>query len=243
MVRDNQGHLRRQLEHFEGRPSLLERLIKNPSYPRTMRKKIRFVARSLVGCERVLEVGSGHGLELGLFLAEIGETVKYVGIDLATAALRHANGQLARDRPTAFLAAAVERLPFRDGSFDGAFCVDVLHHAQSQPAMLAEIRRVLSPGGRLVCVEPNPIFPTNIVYLRNPVENGLFKFTRQRAIEWTAAAGLADVRVTHIPVFFPSFPATLGGPYERLERILGALPGIRGASTTRVLTARRPASG
>lgn len=244
MPPDSTDHLGPQREYFEGKPSLLERLIKHPSFPRTMRKKIRFVAQTLGGCRRVLEVGTGHGLELGLLLGELGPDAEYVGVDLVTAPLRNAHRASAGTRrATTFTAALVERLPFKAGTFDGVFCVDVLHHAESQVAMLTELRRVLRPGGQLVCVEPNPLFPTNVVYLRNPVENGLFKFTRKNARTWTAAAGLVEPRITNLPVFFPSFPTRIAGLYELAERFLGRVPGIRALSTTRVLLARSPESG
>jgi|CXWL01.1.fsa_nt_gi SAM-dependent methyltransferase len=237
------SHLDRQQDYFEGKPSILERLIKNPGFPRTMRKKIQFVGQALAGCERILEVGTGHGLELDLLLSTTGPGIQYVGIDLATAPLRDALPRIPaeRRRSTALLASLVEHLPFHDRAFDGVFCVDVLHHAQSQEKMLTELRRVLRPGGKLLCVEPNRVFPVNVIYLRNPVENGLFKFTRSAARRWAAAAGLSDLEIVSLPVFFPSFPPAFSGTYAALERLLGGIPGIRDVSTTRVLIARRPA--
>ena len=243
MPHETPSHLDRQQDYFEGKPSIFERLIKNPGFPRTMRKKIQFVGEALAGCERILEVGTGHGLELDLLLSTTGPGVRYVGIDLATARLRHTLPRIPSERrpSTDLLASLVEHLPFHDKSFDGVFCVDVLHHAQSQEKMLTELRRVLKPGGKLLCVEPNRLFPVNVIYLRNPVENGLFKFTHAAAHRWTSAAGLSNVEIISLPVFFPSFPPAFAGAYAGMERLLGSIPGIRNASTTRVLMARRPA--
>lgn len=45
-------------------------------------------------------------------------------------------------------------LPFRDAAFDGAICAEVLEHVPDADALLQEIRRVLRPGGRLICTVP-----------------------------------------------------------------------------------------
>jgi len=200
------------------------------------------VGEALAGCQRILEVGTGHGLELDLLLATMGTGVEYIGIDLATAPLRDALLRVPeeRRRSTGLLASVVEHLPFHDGAFDGIFCVDVLHHARSQEEMLTELRRVLKPGGKLLCIEPNPIFPVNVVFLRNPIENGIFKFTHKAARGWTRAAGLSDVEIVGLPVFFPSFPPGFAGVYDGMERLLGVVPAALKLSTTRVLIARRP---
>jgi hypothetical protein len=42
-----------------------------------------------------------------------------------------------------------------------------------------------------------------------------------------------------VPIFFPGFPRFLARTYERCERVLGAIPGVRRLSTARVLMARR----
>lgn len=46
--------------------------------------------------------------------------------------------------------ADAQRLPFADGAFDAAMMISMLHHVEDRPAALAEARRILCPGGRLV---------------------------------------------------------------------------------------------
>jgi ubiquinone/menaquinone biosynthesis C-methylase UbiE len=48
-----------------------------------------------------------------------------------------------------------ERLPFVSGTFERIIMVDALHHVYSQAETIAELWRVLAPGGRLVIEEPD----------------------------------------------------------------------------------------
>lgn len=235
-------HLEQQKGRFEAGTSLAERLVKHTTIARTMQKKLRFVASELAGCERVLEVGTGRGVELGLLLDQLGPNASYTGLDLAAAPLTEARAKLtpADQHRVVLSVAAVEALPFADKTFDGIFCIDVLHHASSQVTMLREIRRILRPGGKVVCVEPNPIYPVNVMYLRDPIENRLFHLKTETANQWVREAGLHDMRLLTIPIYFPSFPAALAGAYNSAERVIGAIPGLRSVSTTMILIARRP---
>lgn len=92
----------------------------------------RFVEEHGLERGRVLEIGSGRGTLAGLARG-------WVGVDLA-----HAAGRLARGP---FAAASATALPFRDGSFDGAWSVAVLEHVPEPERALEELRRVLRPGG------------------------------------------------------------------------------------------------
>jgi demethylmenaquinone methyltransferase/2-methoxy-6-polyprenyl-1,4-benzoquinol methylase len=104
--------------------------------------------------ERVLDVAGGTGDLAALFARRVGPAGEVVLTDLNAAMLR-----LGRDRlldagmvmPVAQCDA--ERLPFRSGHFD---CVSVafgLRNMTRKEAALAELRRVLKPGGRLLVLE------------------------------------------------------------------------------------------
>jgi SAM-dependent methyltransferase len=82
---------------------------------------------------RVLDLGSGFG-EFGWALHEAGALP--ISLD------RQARGGI---RPV--VADARVALPFRDGGFDGVLCSNLLEHVPSPPALVAEIARVLRPGG------------------------------------------------------------------------------------------------
>lgn len=107
-----------------------------------------FIAASLalMGAGPVLDVGCGPGL-LARQAAEAG--CRAVGADLTPAML----AQAVRHAPGArFVTADARALPLRNAACTGLFACYVAHHfprAQA-PAILAGMRRVLAPGGRLV---------------------------------------------------------------------------------------------
>lgn len=98
--------------------------------------------------KRVLEVGCGAGYDAWEFCRHGAD---YTGIDLTPE-----NPPLTRRHLALFgfappvLRGDAEALPFRDNSFDVYFSNGVLHHTPDLPACLAEARRVLAPGGRLM---------------------------------------------------------------------------------------------
>jgi len=94
---------------------------------------------------RVLDLGCGKG-RFARPLAEEGATV--IGLDLSQAMLREARG-LDRVRGSS------RRLPFASGTFDAVIAVEVFEHLDSIDPALAESRRVLRPGGRLLIVDKN----------------------------------------------------------------------------------------
>jgi SAM-dependent methyltransferase len=58
------------------------------------------------------------------------------------------------DYPSTDVLGVAEELPFRDNSFDGALCMNVLEHVRDPFKAAREIARVLKPGGELYCVAP-----------------------------------------------------------------------------------------
>ncbi len=96
----------------------------------------------------LLDAGGGTGRISARLSAQTGGVAI---ADVSLGMLRQARG---RDglRPAH---AQVERLPFASGQFERILIVDAFHHFYAQEAAVAELWRVLRPGGRLVLVEPN----------------------------------------------------------------------------------------
>jgi SAM-dependent methyltransferase len=97
---------------------------------------------------KVLEIGCGLGTD-GAQFAEAG--ADYTGVDLTEAAV-----ELARKRfelsglPGRFQTADAENLDFADESFDLVYSHGVLHHTPETAKAIAEVHRVLRPGGRAI---------------------------------------------------------------------------------------------
>ena len=97
---------------------------------------------------RLLDVGCGPG-SVTLGLAEIVAPGEVVGLDLRPAPIAQAR-VAASERGIVnarFEVGSAYALPFPDGSFDAAFALAVLMHLRAPARALAEMRRVLRPGG------------------------------------------------------------------------------------------------
>lgn len=93
----------------------------------------------------LLDVGCGGGILAEAF-AELGMPV--TGIDPSVPSVETARGHAQqRQLVIDYRVGSGERLPFADAHFDCVSCCDVLEHVQDVDAVLAEISRVLKPGG------------------------------------------------------------------------------------------------
>jgi ubiquinone/menaquinone biosynthesis C-methylase UbiE len=80
-----------------------------------------------------------------------------VGVDPIGAQLRTA---VERGGGAAYLQAAADGLPFTDGSFDGVVACLVFEHVDAMDAAVAEVARVLEPGGRFLFLLNHPLLQT-----------------------------------------------------------------------------------
>ena len=97
--------------------------------------------------DRVLDVGCGTG-SLSFALPEAANVASVTGIDQAEVYLEYARTRSADPRFT-FRYGDARSLPFADGSFDCAFSMLVLHFIPDAQRAVAEMRRVVRPGGRV----------------------------------------------------------------------------------------------
>ncbi len=112
---------------------------------------VPLVAQHLAGATSVLDVGTGEG-QLARVAAGAGARV--VGVDPSwgqlTEAARRGGGPV-------YLRAEAVSLPFSDGAFDAALACLVFEHIEGVDAAIAEVGRVLRPGGRFLFFLNHPL--------------------------------------------------------------------------------------
>jgi len=110
--------------------------------------KVHVFARFLGRAEGLcLDLGCGTGA----LMAHAGPALRVVGLDLSADFCREARAA----GEQALCGDLSAGLPFRAARFDWAVCSDAFEHLVDPLALVGEIRRVLRPGGRLLCHVPN----------------------------------------------------------------------------------------
>lgn len=117
----------------------------------------------LAAGERVLELGPGGGFLTERAVERVGPRGRVVCLDLQRGMLRKVRARVGG--AALLVQASGSALPFREGAFDRAFLVRVLGEIPDKHAALAELHRVIRPGGELAVDEGM----TDPDYVRVPV--------------------------------------------------------------------------
>jgi SAM-dependent methyltransferase len=200
-------------------------------------KRLNMV-RSLLAHGRVLDVGCGTGA-LAAHIAAAGYEV--VGVDVSPGMLAEA----ARRGLAGAYAAFSTALPFPDNGFDLALTVATLHHLETPVRVaftIAEMGRVVRPGGHVLLWDHNPLNPYwPILMKRVPQDSGNERLVpMSELLADVRAAGLRPVaarRLGLIPDFMPAklMPAALAA-----ERLVETVPPLSLLAAHNVVIARKP---
>jgi SAM-dependent methyltransferase len=125
----------------------LDRVGGDPLYAPYKRRIVELLAPEPGG--RYLEIGCGTGADAVALADRFG--VEVTGVDRSRTMVAEARR---RGVETA-VAADAHQLPFASGSFDGAWADRTFQHLADPPAALAELARVVRPGGRVVVADPD----------------------------------------------------------------------------------------
>ncbi|WP_433299252.1 methyltransferase domain-containing protein [Actinoplanes sp. CA-030573] len=169
----------------------------------------------------VADIGCGPGTDLGRLADETGETGLVLGIDRDPAMLAEARRRFADDPRVSVREGDIHDLPLESGSVDRARADRMLQHVESPAAAIAEVRRVLRPGGLFGMAEPDwdtlAVGDEDLAYSRGFAgfsAGGVRNPTIGRELpRLCAAAGFAVRHVIPVPVMFQEF--------ETADRMLG----------------------
>ena len=112
------------------------------------------IARALgrISGGEVLDVGTGRGDLIDSLFAFLGGFTSFTGVDVDPGKLEKAREKL-EGRPVRLLEMDGGRMDFSDGSFDTVCISNSLHHLERVDVVLAEMYRVLRPGGTFIVQE------------------------------------------------------------------------------------------
>jgi SAM-dependent methyltransferase len=156
---------------------------------------------------RILDAGCGPGGN-GAWLATHGDVV---GVDLSPDALAFVRARRPTTRP---VRAGVEALPFADGAFDIVVGLTLLYTVPDDARAVAELARVLRPGGALLLVEP--AFRA-LGRAHDATVHGRRRYRRGELSRLITTAGLTVARATYAYSFLAP-PAAALGALDRTRR-------------------------
>jgi ubiquinone/menaquinone biosynthesis C-methylase UbiE len=193
--------------------------------------------------ERVLDVATGPGIVARIAGRAVGTTGQVLGIDIAEQSLEVARRKAASEglEQVTFEVQDAENLTLPDASFDKVFCSMGLMHFPSPEKALAEMYRVLKPGGKLVAAVwgeagKSPFIQVALTTLARTfpppkVERpSMFRFGQPSVLEkLVSQAGFSQAKAEEVAVEF-----TAASPAAYWQQFLDA------AGITAVALAKQP---
>lgn len=148
------------------------------------------IARAQLAPDAVVaDVGTGTGFVIQGLAPHVAQVY---GFDESAEMLAVARRNLAAWTNVALQEAPGDDLPLPDDSLDAVFGNMYLHHTADPPAAIAELARVLRPGGRLVLTD---LDAHDQAWMRAAMADRWLGFARDQVRAWYTAAGLVEVDV------------------------------------------------
>ena len=198
--------------------------------------------------ERVLDLGSGGGIDVLLSAKRVGPTGRAIGLDMTDEmlALAQRNAAEAGATNVEFLRGHIESIPLPAASVDVVISNCVINLAADKPAVFREIARVLRPGGRMGVTD---VVAEDRLTPDERAERGSYAGCIAGALSMAEfrtgleAAGLTDVSITPTHEVADGMVSAIvraieaGGRARRIPRTRRRRPGASCRSRTRVAAA------
>jgi len=164
--------------------------------------------------ERVLDLGSGGGIDVLMSARRVGRSGFAYGVDMTDEmlALARANAARAGAGNVEFLKGEIEALPLPDRAVDVVISNCVINLSTDKPSVLAEMFRVLVPGGRIGItdvVAEDQLSPADRAAAGSYVGCIAGALSRAEYLNGLAAAGFADASVTFTAAAAPGMHSAL----------------------------------
>jgi arsenite methyltransferase len=163
--------------------------------------------------ERVLDIGSGPGLLVNEMADLVGRNGRVCGIDISEDMLTISRKRCADQPWTEFQRGDATKLPYGDDSFDAAVSTQVYEYVADIPTALAEVYRVIRPGGRVVVLDTD--YDSLVIHTENQarMERVLSAWNEHfvhaglpRTLSWQLRnAGFTVRQRDAIPMFNPEY--------------------------------------
>lgn len=164
--------------------------------------------------ERVLDLGSGGGLDVFLAARQVGPSGFVYGVDMTDEmlALARANQKAAGVANVEFRKGEIEALPLPDAAVDVIISNCVINLSTDKPAVFREAHRVLAPGGRLAVsdvVALHPLSEKERADLASWAGCLAGALTAKEYLSGLTTAGFKDARVTPTVEYGPTAASAL----------------------------------
>jgi demethylmenaquinone methyltransferase/2-methoxy-6-polyprenyl-1,4-benzoquinol methylase len=152
--------------------------------------------------QRVLDVATGTG-DLAFAIRKAG-VPEVVGLDFSTEMIARAKEKAASQAGgVTFMVGDGMNLPFEDASFDACTISFGLRNMEDYTAAIAEMTRILKPGGKFICLEMTPF--------RRPFLGPLFRFYFEAVVPVVGGILSGNLKAyTYLPRSVKNFPSADG---------------------------------
>lgn len=180
--------------------------------------------------DRVLEAGCGHGLHAQQYAEEF----DYTGIDISSSLVAETRRRITDGD---VLTGNALELPYPDDSFDAVVGGAILHHIPTPREALREWQRVVRPGGGVTLMEPNYLFPKDLITAHVVPEEQ----HKTMMAPWRIRGLLDEVSDTYSlepRIYSPPWPESAAPLFDRVDSVARRLPGLKWGSQMLLINIR-----